>query len=33
MFGKKHKEVVLTIKTAFEGPLGKFLELVVLDQQ
>ena len=29
--GLKHKEVVMTIKNAFEGPLNKTLELVVLD--
>jgi len=32
LFGKRHKDVVLAVKTGFEGPLKKTLELVVLDQ-
>lgn len=29
--GLKHKEAVLAIKTAFEGPINKVVEFVVLD--
>lgn len=31
--GLKHKEVVMTIKSAFEGPLNKTLEFVVLERE
>ena len=30
-FGLKHREVVMEIKKAFEGPMNKVLEFVVLD--
>ncbi len=32
LYNLRHKEVVMAVKSAFEGPLEKTLELVVLDQ-
>ena len=32
LFNLRHKEVVMAVKSAFEGPLQKTLELVLLDQ-
>ena len=31
LFGLKHREVVMAIKTGFDGPLNKVIEFVVLD--
>lgn len=31
--GLKHRDTVMTIKNAFEGPLNKKIEFVVLDYQ
>ena len=31
LFGLKHREVVMEIKNAFDGPLNKVVEFVVLD--
>ena len=32
LFGLKHREVVMVIKEAFDGPLNKVIEFVILDQ-
>lgn len=31
LFGLKHREVVMEVKSAFEGPMNKVIEFVVLD--
>lgn len=31
LFGLKHREVVMEIKSAFDGPINKIIEFVVLD--
>ncbi len=31
LFGLKHRDVVMEIKTAFEGPMNKTIKFVVLD--
>lgn len=33
LFGLKHREVVMEIKNAFDGPMNKVIEFVVLDPQ
>ena len=31
LFGLKHREVVMAIKNAFDGPMDKVIKFVVLD--
>jgi len=31
LFGLKHRDVVMAIKAAFDGPIGKKIKFVVLD--
>jgi hypothetical protein len=31
LFGLRHREVVMLIKDAFDGPMNKIIEFVVLD--
>ena len=31
MFGLKHRDVVMAIKAAFDGPIGKKIKFVVFD--
>lgn len=31
LFGLKHREVVMEVKNAFDGPMNKTIEFVVLD--
>ena len=31
LYGLKHRDVVMEIKSAFDGPLNKIIEFVVLD--
>ena len=33
LFGLKHRDTVMAIKNAFEGPLNKTMEIVVLDHE
>ena len=33
LYGLKHKDVVMAIKSAFEGPLNKTIDLIILEPE